>query len=169
MKNHIILTRSLVLFAALTALAQTTYASAYSAPVQVTNPETSPVPVRVLGNLAVKPFQVTHQLINTSESSLGGATFKVPAGKRLVIEHFSIAGPAGPSGSLTRVRIITQLSGETPIYHYFVQAPVTDMRWQWVDRLTKLYADPSTDVVIGYDGEMEGGTAILSGYLEDVN
>jgi len=62
-------------------LAQTANASSFAAPVQVANPDTSPVPVRVIGNAAYKPFQIMLDHANQEFS------FRVPTGKRRVIDY----------------------------------------------------------------------------------
>jgi len=161
MKYYTKFANILTLITAFTAMTPTIYASGFAAPVQVANPDTSPVPVRVLGNTSYKPFQ-TSLYIDTS------TTINVPAGKRLVIEHFSAMRPIEHTAPVLTVRIVTEINGDF-VYHFFSQAPLADYGWEFADRMIKLYADPSTKVTVDYLGDPAGGAIMVSGYLEDVN
>jgi len=161
MKYYTKLASLAVLLITFTGLVQTANASGFAAPVQVANPDTSPVPVRVLGNASHKPFQTTVYIDQST-------TIKVPAGKRLVIEHFAAIRPAEHSAPILTVRIITNVNGDF-VYHYFSQPAITDTGWQFADKMIKLYADPATNVNVVYVGDQTGGMVMISGYLEDAN
>src|SRR5664279_2294977 len=83
MKTHAKIISGLLLFVAVNAFTQTSYASSFAAPVQIANNDTSPVPVRDVTNTARKPFQISLFANDTA------VAFVVPAHKRLVIEQIS--------------------------------------------------------------------------------
>jgi len=162
MNNYTKFASLIVLLITFTGLVQTVNAGGFAAPVQVANPDTSPVPVRVLGNAAYKPFQVM------LDHDAHEFSFRVPTGKRLIIEHFSAVRLNANNSLIYRVIIQTQVNG-VAVDHNFSQAPLIDELYQVADRQIKIYADPGTLVVASDNGITSGGQIELSGYLEDVN
>jgi hypothetical protein len=162
MKHYTKIASRIVLLITFTGLVQTVNASGFAAPVQVANPDTSPVPVRILGNASYTPFQVM------LDQDAHEFSFPVPTGKRLIIEHFSAARLNANNNPTYRVIIQTQVNG-VAVDHNFSQAPLIDELYQVADRQIKIYADPGTLVVATDNGTTGGGQIELSGYLEDAN
>lgn len=141
----------------------------------VANTADEPVPTRDVDNPAREPFQrfLVEQL-NDGEFSAGDrVSFSVPAGKRLVIEYVSLLSVV-PTGQKLRVKIDAfagghgshqlTLSGEGSF-----QGGRDDYK---ASHLTRIYADPGTDVFIRVARNSTSGiagiNASVSGYLVDV-
>jgi len=145
--------------------APTSRAGSFSAPVQVTNPDTSPVPVRVLANTARKPFQTALYITSVNH----WPTFQVPNDKRLVIEQLTSFRVADQRPRTSMVTLNTSTGG-TSTWHYLGYAPTAD-GWFWsFDKVVKFYADPGTTVVVNAEVfDDDPVTVTFVGYLEDPN
>ena len=156
-----------------------------ASPVEVVNMPTvliggTPLPVFDIDN-ARQPFQVDtnfDQGYNGDRAVNGWTLAIVPVGKRLVIEHVSVAGNSEPSNSSQRFdkfSLKTTANG-VAAHHYFVwidQGSDGDNGWnQVISESARLYADPGTPVQLS----MERTTRLVyshlqvsvSGYLVDV-
>jgi hypothetical protein len=152
--------------------------------VPVTAP--APLPVAVAGaepvlvqdvSSGVQPVHVgsgSSELTIASGQLAAFSTFQVPAGKRLVIEHFSgrLILPTGQQsrGATIDTRTAT-LDGTatTQRSHYDFQP---DANYFFVEGLVKRYADPGTTVQVTVFRNATSGAGSfrwsLSGYLVDV-
>jgi len=164
MKSSTKLTGILVSIFTLTVIAQTAYASGFSAPVQVTNPDTSPVPVHDIDKASRTPFHYTIDLSFQSES----ASFSVPAGKRLVIEQVASFVNL-TQGSARAVYVDTQMSDNTVLYYYFNMTATGDGVIWIANQTVKIEAEGV--VTLGYLNkyQLNFGKLTISGYLENIN
>lgn len=122
----------------------------------------------------IQPFQagtgVSLSSIEDGETALVEG-FRVPSGKRLVIQHVSgLVSLAGAGQQLSHVHMVTIVGGSVQRYWFRpVQLPAGS--WQFGEELT-LYADPSTTVGIAVNrsGGVSGTGGVqwaVSGYLTD--
>jgi hypothetical protein len=154
---------SLALLALLAA--PTSRAGNFSAPVQVTNPDTSPVPVRVLANTVRKPVQTA--LFITAANHW--PTFQVPNDKRLVIEQLTSFRVADQRPRTSMVTLNTSAGGVST-WHYLGYAATADGFYWSFDKVVKFYADPGTTVVVNAEVFDDNPvTVTFVGYLEDPN
>ena len=106
-----------------------------------------------------QPFQVA--LSNVALSS-GPSTFHVPADKRLVIEFVS----ASCEPDVTTMFVVTTVNGARVFHRFF--PPLESTRPNGVTQQTRIYADPSTDVVLQTErriGPPQGCFASIAGLL----
>jgi hypothetical protein len=130
--------------------------------VQVTNTSANPVPNRDQDNPALQPFQFLAQPDTRGTGFNQAETdFKVPAGKRLVIE-FASAGVAAGNGS---VGIETTAGGNLAAW-YFIDAP--SPVFTRVFHSTRIYADPGSLVQVFVNGANTQADVELSGYFVDL-
>ncbi|WP_291983430.1 hypothetical protein [Luteitalea sp.] len=133
-----------------------------------------PLPVSVVGDSAPQPIQIV--LFQPTSNLPDNNRFRVPTGKRLVIEYASCS--AGDADDvLLGLAVRTRVNGaETPHSCPFdvrvnVGRPGPGMAYRGA-RLMRVYADPGTDVVVGFDGIPAASfpffSAVLSGHLVDV-
>jgi hypothetical protein len=164
MKSSIKLTSILASLFALIVIAQTSYASGFAAPVQITNPDTSPVPVHDIDKASRTPFHYTIDLSYQSES----ASFTVPAGKRLVIEQVASFVNL-TQGSARGIYVNTLMSDNTVLYYYFNMTATGDGVLWIANQTVKIEAEGV--VFIGYLNkyQLNFGKLALSGYLENIN
>ena len=97
--------------------------------------------------------------------------FKVPGGKRLVIEYVSGRIPVGLGQQLESLNLLTEVNN-AQAFHYFtpiLTSRVTQSIFT-VTQQTRIYADPGTVVIMFTQGAAVTATARLtiSGYLVDV-
>ena len=164
MKYYIKVISGLLLHLSICGLAVPTYASGFAAPVQVANPDTSPVPVRDIARAARTPF---HYSIDLSAQNEGGS-FSVPAGKRLVIEQ--IASFVNLSqGSARAVYVDIVLNDNTVLYYYFNMAATGDGVLWIANQTVKIEAEGV--VTLGYLNkfQLNFGKFAISGYLENID
>lgn len=144
-------------------------------PVVVVNTAAEPVPARDVDNPAREPFQrfLVGQVDDGEINAGDSVSFSVPAGKRLVIEYVSLLGVV-PAGQKLRVKIDAFAGG--PGSHQLTlsnegsfQAGRDDYK---ASHLTRIYADPGTDVFLRVARNSTSGVAginaSVSGYLVDV-
>jgi hypothetical protein len=134
-----------------------------STSVTVTNPATKPVPERDIDNPARQPFQYTLSP-SSGTSSSATASYKVPAGKHLVIEYYSAQLTQYPSGGYAYMYLTTTAHGNTAYYKVIPPSASTAP----LNQLTRIYADPGSTVaaqVVQSSGSSSGGSLILSGYF----
>jgi hypothetical protein len=157
-------------------------------------PITAPAPLPVTGSLAVtvggsepllvqdvssgvQPVHVgsgSGELTIASGQLAAFTTFQVPAGKRLVIEHFSgrLILPAGQlsRGATIDTRTVTLDGTATTQRSHFDFEP--DANYFFVNDLVKRYADTGTAVQVTVFRNATAGSGSfrwsLSGYLVDV-
>ncbi len=141
--------------------------------VRVGNTPADPVPVRNVDDGA-QPFQEAIQVVLLPGTRDDVATFTVPAGKRLVIEHFS-ALAQGPQGQRYLAWVSTTLNGVTPVGNFLVftqQTTNVSGDTYTATQPMRVYADPGTTVRVtfsrGFD-DTGGATfdANISGYFVD--
>ena len=165
-------TRSAAAVAAImVTLTVTGFASGQKSQEPTTQPVASANPGTGTGTGGAAPasqyFQ-TELSINLNESFVGVGTFKVPAGKELVIEYVSASGsvPAGES--------MTYSVATGSVQHFIPavqQVPDSYLTIFVAGQQTRLYADPGTTVTLGVIRTGGGGTASatisISGTLVD--
>ena len=141
--------------------------------VTVGNAPGDPVPVLNV-NDGAQPFQEAIQIVLLAGARDDFATFAVPAGKRLVIEHFS-ALAQGPPGQRYMGWLTTTVNGVTPFGNYLVFAQQTaggGAEAYTATQPMRVYADAGTTVRVwfsrGFD-DTGGATfdANVSGYFVD--
>ena len=126
-----------------------------------------PVTVPVLSTGIPLQKSISHQ-IPDGEGSTVLTIFKVPPGRRLVIEDASIQGEL-PQGQVLGLGILTTVGSDTVInFVGTASAPPGTVIMQ-TGRAVRFYADPGSDVQIqwwrtGTSGEA-GFTAAISGCL----
>lgn len=142
--------------------------------VTVVNTEKNPVPVFDVENPAKQPFQTSVLSFIEAGSPSGHAFFRVPAGKRLVIEYISgiLSVPFGQS--IVTFELTTTASRLTANHSVQISfAGVLAGSSQFTaGQLVKIYADPGTIVGVGAFRNTYTGTGrvsvTISGYLLDV-
>jgi hypothetical protein len=141
--------------------------------VQVVNTAASPVLVHDTATPNRTPFQFQPSFTIQDGSPVGGTTFNVPAGKRLVIEYVSASG-VDDRGTLV-YRITTEDSSANPIIHFLPAIQIVDIggaKESIAGQAVKLYSEPGTQVE--FEALRQGSTNVdsvafsVSGYLEDV-
>lgn len=121
--------KNVLLVSALTALSTLLAGPALAAPerdVVVVNPPTAPVPVtgavEVVNDALYQPYIRLASTSLPSGTAIGGVTFDVPEGKRLVVEAVSVQANV-PAGQKVRV-FLDVLEGISPILSVLpVQSP----------------------------------------------
>jgi hypothetical protein len=141
--------------------------------VTVGNAPANPVPVSIVSD-GMQPFQEAVDFVLAPGAREDNATFVVPAGKRLVIEHFS-AIAQGPTGQRYLAWVRTTVNAVTPSGTYLVFSQ--QMAAGGVDVYTatqpmRVYADPGTTVYVFFSrGFDDTGfcsfNAAISGYFVD--
>lgn len=140
----------------------------------VTIDTTTPLPVSLVGTQVPQPIQIT--LFQPSQTFPDVNRFRVPAGKRLVIEDVS-CNAADSDDFLLGLAVKTRV-GTVDSFHLCafdvrvnVGRPGTGMAYGGA-RPMRAYADPGTDVVVVFEGFPAATfpifTAVLSGHLVDV-
>ena len=140
----------------------------------VTIDTASPLPVTVVPTGGPQPFQVT--LFQATQAFPGVDRFRVPSGKRLVIEDVSCDG-VGADDYLLGIAVKTR-AGVVDARHlcpFEVRVntgrPGTTMSYAGARRV-RAYADPGTEVVASFAGTTVAAfplfSATLSGHLVDV-
>lgn len=140
----------------------------------VTIDTASPLPVTVVPTGGPQPFQVT--LFQASQAFPGVDRFRVPSGKRLVIEDVSCDG-VDADDYLLGIAVKTR-AGIVDARHlcpFEVRVntgrPGTTMSYAGARRV-RAYADPGTEVVASFAGTTVAAfplfSATLSGHLVDV-
>ena len=134
--------------------------------VNIGNLGDSPLAVRDVDNPARRPF---HSVL----------PFTVPAGKRLVIEHYSARFLSDPGCRLSVDALRTSVNGAS-LLHFFTPTLTgsTTQRFSTVvSQQTRLYADPGTTVsrvaFLAVEGDqdclpLQASEGVVSGYLVDV-
>ena len=124
----------------------------------------APLMVRDLDNPARQPVQI---ILGTLD-----VTFSVPAGKRLVIEFLDgfVLAPTPPTPQERRfVRINTTLAGSSLNHLIIVYAGAIGVTTVYMlSQVTKIYADPGTQVTFTNPEAFVAGEIILSGQYVDV-
>lgn len=148
--------------------------------VSVSNLGSSPLPVRDLDNPAFQPFM---SALNVLISPGPSGTFvkipfgdKVPAGKRLVIEHVS-ALIAVDAGQKVGGALGVTTNGQAVFHSFGFTFEGNGFNASNNDRFVtsqslRLYADPETEIVASIDRNASSGVGqgniIISGYLVDL-
>jgi hypothetical protein len=159
------------------ALASTSQASSFAAPVQVANTDTSPVPVRDVTTTARKPFQISLFANDT------GTGFEVPANKRFVIEQISgFAYLPAITPYREFVEVDTQLSAADSYdgqisygHHIFALTKPNVTAYVLSNQIVKIQASAGTRVYVAFPSptnEFDRTSSVsvtLTGYVEDVN
>lgn len=134
----------------------------------------TPLAVSLVGGGVPQPIQIT--LFQPTPSLPDNNRFRVPAGKRLVIEYASCsAGDADDVllGLAVGTRVGIDETGHLCPFDVRVNTgrPGTAMSYGGA-RPMRVYADPGTDVVVRFAGDPAASfpffTAVLSGHLIDV-
>jgi hypothetical protein len=132
--------------------------------VSVINTPSNPVPVREIG----EPFQALAQ--STLSSPVTFPT--VPAGKRLVIEHFSVEVNNNTSGVFPNTCILSNGDGASNDYFAIQPTFSNSLNHFWVGSVkTKFYAETGKTPQIFCDfgfGQSGGISAFVSGYFTPV-
>lgn len=146
--------------------------------VNVANTAATPVLVREVDNAAMQPFQ-QELLLSTPDGLLGaGDEFTLPDGKRLVIEFVSFDGtwPAGQHTTRLFIGVCNASGNSCPASFHLAPAFETTEFGGNVffaaSSMTRLYADPGTEVSVDVRRNTTGGTGLasvaISGYLVGV-
>lgn len=135
---------------------------------------TVPLPVSVVGAGAPQPIQIA--LFQPSANSPDINRFRVPAGKRLVIEDVSCSA-VDADDFLLGLGVRTRVNGVETVHlcpfdvRVNTGRPGTAMSYAGA-RSVRAYADPGTDVVVAFVGVPPATfpifSAALSGHLVDV-
>ena len=146
--------------------------------VTVANPSTNAVAVRGADNPGFQPFHALRVgCLNTGQPGQIIDLMAVPAGKRAVIETFTVNTQL-PSGQKPQIMIITTTSG-TSVNHWVTLTPQTPEPLGSKDSFSatlsmRLYADPMTSiqsflgrVAADYTGD-DCAAVTISGYYVDV-
>lgn len=140
----------------------------------VTIDTTSPLPVTVVPAGEPQPFQIT--LFQPSQNAPGVNRFRVPSGKRLVIEDVSCDAVDADDfliGIAVRTRVGTVDASHLCAFEVRVNVgrPGPAMAYAGARRL-RAQADPGTEVVVSFAGQTAATfplfSAVLSGHLVDV-
>lgn len=143
-------------------------------PGPVTIDTTTPLQVAVVQTGGPQPIQIT--LFQPSQTNPDINRFRVPAGKRLVIEDVSCSA-VDADDFLIGLGVRTRV-GSVEAFHLCpfavrvnVGRPGTTMSYSGA-RAMRAYADPGTDVVVNFAGTPAATfpifSAVLSGHLVDV-
>lgn len=137
--------------------------------VQVGNPATSPVLVRNLDSPARNPFQVEVCSGTSPYCPSIPNSFNVPVGQEFVIEYVS-GRCDGPAGKIS-MAFNTTAGGQLGAGNWLNDLTVADINGIRFGQVTRIYADPRTQLVFGtyfYGGQGQGSQGCdvnLSGYL----
>jgi hypothetical protein len=132
----------------------------------------TPLPVRTVDNPALRPLQVSFPAVVTNGFPTPIFMAHVPAGSCLVIEQITTQGSVTTGGTVQM--FITTTAGGSQANHGLVvgeQHSVGGQDYFTGTQLTRLYADPNSDVFIQAQG-INGGGSInfsLSGYLVNLS
>jgi hypothetical protein len=147
---------------------------ALSAPVSIDT--TTPLPVSIVGPGAPQPIQISLFQPSTNPPLPDNNKYRVPDGKRLVIEYVSCFG-LDADDFIVALFVKTRLDGLDSFHlcPFEVRVnsgrPGTGMSYAGAQPM-RAYADPGTDVVIGFSQSPAAAfpvfSAVLSGYLIDV-
>jgi hypothetical protein len=147
---------------------------ALSAPVTIDT--SAPLPVTVIGAGAPQPIQISLFQPSTNPPLPNNNRFRVPDGKRLVIEYVSCFG-ADADDFIVALVVRTRLAGVDALHlcPFEVRVnsgrPGTGMSYAGAQPM-RAYADPGTDVVIDFSQSPAAAfpvfSAVLSGHLVDV-
>lgn len=142
--------------------------------VEVVNTPERPVPVRDMDNPARQPIQ--RFFVRTS--SAAPEPYRVPDGKRLVIEHISGQVTSGATCTAIYGRVSTTVVSDGTLVlasHRFPLSATPLPSLAVFSHQVRLYADPNSNVtgnVIGRNGAetctLDGFSIVISGYLVDV-
>ena len=134
---------------------------------------TSPIPVRDGDNPARQPFQKETDLYVTDGNEGASDFFNVPANKRLVIEFVSSDSDV-PNGQFPRIVLATSVGGLYD-YHFIVATRLGAVGGSdefFASQPTTIYADPGTNVIVGFTRNAFSGLAncrvTVSGHFVDV-
>ena len=119
--------------------------------------------VRDVNNPARQPFQTSLTDVPPSNQ------FKVPSGKRLVIEYVSGRIPVGLGQQLESLYLLTTVNNAAT-FHFFtpiLTGGVTQSIFT-VSQQTRIYADPETFVTLYSQGGSLTAVLTISGYLVDL-
>ncbi len=156
MKEAKVLWIAIVAIVACIGLSPSSYAQTRSTPVSVTNPADIGKAVK-----AVTPWQW--------HVSSSGQSYSVPAGKTLVIEHFSATISSIPPDEVYHFVISTRVN-QTDVMHV-IGVPVgrylNAMNVQYVHTPVKLYADQAVTIMWLGSNSPPTGYISLSGHLID--
>lgn len=140
----------------------------------VTIDTSAPLPVTVIGAAAPQPIQIS--LFQPSTNFPDINRFRVPAGKRLVIEDVSCSA-VDADDVLLGLGVRTRVNGVEVLHlcpfdvRVNTGRPGTTMSYAGA-RPMHAYADPETDVVVSFAGVPAATfpifSAVLSGHLVDV-
>ncbi len=102
-------------------------------------------------NLDEPARQPFHQLLTCSTLGTGScnATYTVPAGKRLVIEYFTVAWTATSGAVTASYQVTTTVQGVDGVYQYLTVAGASD-------HLVRIYADAAS--LVGFTGSANSAT-----------
>lgn len=143
---------------------------ATGASVAVNNPASNAVFVRSVDDRLRQIFQ-TQITVNLTPGSFGDhLAIQIPAGKRLVIEHVSVAGIDNGEEHL-RYEITTQ-ANTVQATHRLVSYQQGIPNFYYASQEMRVYGDPSSLVIFGVNRPYGIGTAsatmTVSGYFVDV-
>jgi hypothetical protein len=149
------------------------------ATVLVVNPSTSPVPVRNVDAPVIQRFQMRSNLHLSANTGANTLSESLPAGKMLVIEHFSVIVRLPHGQKAMRVGIMTQLANQLPdmgfLEHFFptqFQGTALDDRDTFIaSQQVRLYSVGQLAYALERDAFTEEAAAefVISGYLIDAD
>lgn len=149
----------------------------------VSNLGSNPLPVRDVDRASAEPVQA--RVIQQPIGSTNPSGITVPSGKRLVIEYVSAEVLAADPDCVTapRIALRTTVGGNAVVHYFYTEnsGPVSALggsaRAYGLSQLTKVYADPDTQVTIDIRTSAEPVCSYLnpgadglhiSGYLVNV-
>jgi hypothetical protein len=140
---------------------------------EVPNGKVTTTPVLNIDNPARQPIDIELNFHFNPNDIDASASFTVPAGKRLVIEHVSVRTTFGQAHKAYG-NIVTQRNGSR--FHFFkidLIGPIGSAGQQMIaSDLIKVYADPNTDlrvdIVRDTGGDIGDGSVHLSGHFVDL-